>query len=321
MTFRVAKEAADILITSPGEKKRFLLYGGEPLLSFGIIEKAVNYAEKKARALNKKLSIAIATNGLLFKKQHLIFFKQHGIKVCISIAGNRKLHDRYRIFANGRGTFSTLSEKIDMVFENINRNDVCALFCIHPQHAQYAFRSFLYLVKKGFQNINMECIYNVAWPKDSKEAFINNFSKIGSFILGQIKLRNFIFLNSLSKSLNDGKHFRKNSCLFSGNCVEVYPDGKLSFYPYITRHHMSVLGSARSGFGGIYATCSFNVSSKRCRRCAEDYYFKLPSLRGREIFHIRNMLSNELASSVNLLGKKAPVFKEYVREAKKRIFA
>lgn len=59
-------------------------YGGEPLLSWPLVEKTVAYAEKKYK---NKFRFTLTTNGSLLKKEHLLFFKRHRFDLVLSYDG------------------------------------------------------------------------------------------------------------------------------------------------------------------------------------------------------------------------------------------
>ena len=59
-------------------------YGGEPLLSWPLIEKTVAYAEKKSK---NKFRFTLTTNGSLLKKEHILFFKKNRFKLVLSYDG------------------------------------------------------------------------------------------------------------------------------------------------------------------------------------------------------------------------------------------
>jgi len=81
-------------------------HGGEPLLLFKeLIEPAVLYGESLAGALGKKVRFLMQTNGSLIHRRTADFILKHDVGVGISCDGSEALHDRNRIFVNGRGTY------------------------------------------------------------------------------------------------------------------------------------------------------------------------------------------------------------------------
>jgi uncharacterized protein len=83
-------------------------YGGEPLLCFDRIKYAVEKAKNTTRELIKQTGIkispvfSISTNGTLINDEIAKFCKENNIEVIISIDGPE--HDKYRIYANGKGS-------------------------------------------------------------------------------------------------------------------------------------------------------------------------------------------------------------------------
>jgi uncharacterized protein len=86
-------------------------YGGEPLLNFNLIKKCVKYAKVKNK-YNKKVDFTITTNGTLLNDEIIDFLINHRVGLAISLDGPKKLHDRYRVFQNGRGSFELIVRNI-----------------------------------------------------------------------------------------------------------------------------------------------------------------------------------------------------------------
>lgn len=59
-------------------------YGGEPLLSWPLVEATVAYA---AENFKNRFRFTLTTNGSLLKKKHISFFKRHGFTLVLSYDG------------------------------------------------------------------------------------------------------------------------------------------------------------------------------------------------------------------------------------------
>lgn len=88
-------------------------YGGEPLLEFELLRRCVEYAENKAQTLGKKVHFSVTTNGTLLEGETLDFLVAHKFLILISLDGPQEAHDRYRLFANGQGSFETVRRNIE----------------------------------------------------------------------------------------------------------------------------------------------------------------------------------------------------------------
>jgi uncharacterized protein len=94
--------------------KSILFFGGEPMLNYSSMEKAV----KKFDSLKKKGEIesvpcySMITNGTLLDDKMIDFIKENDISVTISLDGNRTINDKLRVFPDGRGTFGVITKNI-----------------------------------------------------------------------------------------------------------------------------------------------------------------------------------------------------------------
>jgi uncharacterized protein len=81
----------------------FGFYGGEPLLAFDLIQAAVNIA--KTEAPGKQLTFSITTNATLLDKKIAEFLKDSNFNVLVSLDGPQSMHDRYRVYPDGVGSY------------------------------------------------------------------------------------------------------------------------------------------------------------------------------------------------------------------------
>ncbi len=227
--FEKAKQAVRNLILSPGKEKQLLLYGGEPLLYFDLLKKIIIFAQSLVRQKNKQLAVSVATNGTLIRKEHLKFFQKYNVKLAVSIDGKKETHDRFRVFKNGRSSFSQIIKKLPAVFKNLKEENVCALMAVHPSEVKKMHENFIYLIKTGFKSINIEPIQTVTWEEKERKDFLSCLNKISDYIVREIKNKRFIFLNSVSRILNKKEDLRKNveisvSGKRASSCFDFYPD-------------------------------------------------------------------------------------------------
>lgn len=97
------------------EEINLAFYGGEPLLSpdtiMRISEKLKSFAE------SRKLSydFALITNGTLLTKAVIEKLRPYGLRsACVTLDGPREIHDAFRPFKSGKGSF-------DVILDNIRR--------------------------------------------------------------------------------------------------------------------------------------------------------------------------------------------------------
>ncbi|MFJ6796344.1 radical SAM/SPASM protein FxsBH, inactivated beta-hydroxylase extension form [Streptomyces sp. NPDC091268] len=79
-----------------------ILHGGEPLLAGTARLRLVCEELTRALAGTASLDLRIHTNGLQLSRRHLDLFDEFGVRVGISLDGDRAANDRHRRFADGR---------------------------------------------------------------------------------------------------------------------------------------------------------------------------------------------------------------------------
>jgi len=117
MTEEIAKATVDFLLLKSRclRKVEILLFGGEPLVVFDLIQFTVDYGRWRAACMGKQLTLRMTTNGTLFNEERLGFCRKHGIRFLLSIDGDRETHNLHRKFADGRGTYDEVASKIPLM--------------------------------------------------------------------------------------------------------------------------------------------------------------------------------------------------------------
>jgi uncharacterized protein len=132
MTWETAKKGLDIMIKHGGKSPDPFLfqpfgepdfrdydivigfYGGEPLLNFTLIQKCVSYLEEQLPP-GKKVGYTISTNGTLLTEDIISYLLQKGISICLSLDGPKCIHDKARIYPDGKGTFDDVYNSLLMI--------------------------------------------------------------------------------------------------------------------------------------------------------------------------------------------------------------
>ena len=94
-----------------GEKKKILIdcYGGEPLLSLDLIKSISRELKAFAQEKGGSFNSTLVTNGSLFKRQTAEELVSLGLeRVKITLDGPAEVHNHYRPFKSGAGSFDTI---------------------------------------------------------------------------------------------------------------------------------------------------------------------------------------------------------------------
>jgi len=128
MTDPVAQSAIDMLFKeSAGRPKLHItFFGGESLLNFPLMKSAVAYANAKAAEQHRAVDYSLTTNATLLTAEVADFLAEHRFGVTVSIDGDRELHDRMRVFHNGKGSYDVIAPKIKMLLARHKTNSIGA---------------------------------------------------------------------------------------------------------------------------------------------------------------------------------------------------
>jgi uncharacterized protein len=114
MSKEVLQSSMDYFIehSKENEMRCFGFYGGEPTLASNLIRYACNYLSDNLD--RRRCIFSITTNLVDIDAEMLSLLRDNGFLLSISLDGPKPVHDRYRVRANGRGTF-------DRVIDNLRR--------------------------------------------------------------------------------------------------------------------------------------------------------------------------------------------------------
>jgi len=166
MDFKTMKMAIDKILMLPNKYATFLFHGGEPLLNLPIIEKAIYYTKRRAK--NKKIKFSIQTNGTLLNQEIINFFKEHNIHIGISLDGPQEIHNRNRIYPNGKGSFGQVIKAINLLKKNNLSFGVIAVIT-RPKDVKKLY-SFLVAYKIKYIRLN----YYYTQNTQSKEKLMSS---------------------------------------------------------------------------------------------------------------------------------------------------
>ena len=172
----MTQETVDVLI----EKIRayrpaslsVLFQGGEPLLAGLPFFKA--FVKKVQEAVRCPVHYALQTNGLLLDDACAAFFREHGFLIGLSLDGDRRTNDRYRLDKNGRSTFA----RVLTAAETLRRHgvDFNILSVIDDKNAAEFETTYAFFKAQGFDCLQcIPCVDEgdgVSLSADAYEAFL-----------------------------------------------------------------------------------------------------------------------------------------------------
>jgi uncharacterized protein len=112
----LSKETADLLFAfiekdyiSSGMSVNLSFYGGEPLLSLGMIKNISGRLKSRVERTGLDYGFTLITNGTLLTKKTVDELLPYGLKgVKVTLDGPEEIHNRSRPFRSGKGSFSVI---------------------------------------------------------------------------------------------------------------------------------------------------------------------------------------------------------------------
>lgn len=157
MSWEIAQKAIDMYFANvhPNKfHKTIVFYGGEPLFTFPLLKKIVEYIHAKhlAKFIEHKVGLLLITNGTKVNKDAANYLANHPeITICISLDGSKETNDQKRVYKDGRGTFYDIKAGIERlhtagrkdinISATIDEHNVDKLNELLILHEQYKFQT------------------------------------------------------------------------------------------------------------------------------------------------------------------------------------
>lgn len=243
MDWSVAKKAIDVLantvIENSGSNMTISFFGGEPLLSFEFIKKIVQY--NKLKYPNIYCTYMITTNATLIDKEKALYMENNKFDIMVSIDGNEKMHNQYRKYLNGCGSYTDV---IDGINKFSNKSILNARITITDANADIV--SYISdILELGFKRITFAVDYNIS--ETNFEIFITSLKKLIEKYLMDIQNNKFYEITNFSRVIINIALNQRNlsHCNAGISYLAVSADGKYYRCPRFVGHSKFSLGNVK----------------------------------------------------------------------------
>jgi len=225
-------------------KLTFIWHGGEPLLAgLPFFEKIVLLQNQFHRE-HQKIRNLIQTNGTLINKDWALFFKAHNFRVGISLDGNRKSHNRFRMNETGAGSFDQVIRGIGILREyGLEPGFIQTVTSDNIDNVEEDFNFFANDLKIKKWGINVYCNSD----GDNKAMLNQDVSntEFTWYLKEYIKLwldkdSEKLLIREIDNFFTGALKKKPSSCSFNGSCVyhfcldydgKIYPCDRSSNHP------------------------------------------------------------------------------------------
>jgi uncharacterized protein len=119
MDIETAKASVEFLLEqSKGRKSvHITFFGGETLMNFPLLKEVVTYATERASEQGRSVDFSLTTNATLLTPAIIEFLSENSIGVTVSMDGPPELHNKLRVFANGRGSYDIIAPRVKALIQ------------------------------------------------------------------------------------------------------------------------------------------------------------------------------------------------------------
>lgn len=128
MDFETAKSSVDFLAQQSAARRHahITFFGGETLMNFPLLQRVVHYAKGRFSEQARAIDFSLTTNATLLTPAIIKFLSDESIGVTVSMDGPKDMHDRLRVFANGRGSYDIVEPRVRALIENHRTRPITA---------------------------------------------------------------------------------------------------------------------------------------------------------------------------------------------------
>lgn len=160
------ERALALMFCSPAPALTVEFQGGEPLLAFELVRRAVLRAKQLNAAHGKQLSFVICTNLLLVDDAVLAFCRDHQILLSTSVDGPDALHDQNRPWRESAA--ARVREKLAQVREVLGPDRVSALMTTTRASLAFPREIVDHYIDLGFEGVFLRPISPYGFARKSK---------------------------------------------------------------------------------------------------------------------------------------------------------
>lgn len=152
MSYETAVKAIDFFMDNiPSDGiANIIFFGGEPTLTFSLIEKSVDYVEKRYSLINYKFHLV--TNATLLTKNMIDFLSKHNFSVGVSIDGDPEVQNKQRPLRNGKDSYEEATKNLSYLLDNVSYVHARGTYSNFDESLVKAYK---HLLDIGFKEVNI----------------------------------------------------------------------------------------------------------------------------------------------------------------------
>jgi uncharacterized protein len=284
MPYRIAQRTIDYLLDAEDtihESEVILDFiGGEPFLEIDLIDAVCDYFKKqsylKSHRWFEKYRFNFSTNGIDYhtkKVQRLIDKNREHINVGITIDGTKDIHDLYRVYPDGSGSYGDVVKNISLWLQQFP--DGATKVTVSHDTLANIHDSVLHLWNLGIKGININVVFENVWRDGDDEIFEMQLMRLADAIIDNKLYEDGRSCSFFSRSIGTRVLENQNWC-GAGNMLAVDSDG--NFYPCVRFAPFSLRNKKPRIIGNCFNGIDWNkvrpfkaltMTSQSCKECID----------------------------------------------------
>lgn len=202
MSWRILRESIEFLLESTRNELSIVFYGGEPLLAFPIIRRAVDYVRNHQKP-EQQVAFAIRTNGMLLDDKKISYLMANDFEITLGFDGIMGAQNE-----RGEGSFRFLDGLLDrmrVAYPDKFQRQLHVGITVIPRTIPYIAESIDYLLEKGLRRISLSPTFTnySIWSGDLLDQFESQFNRIYKSSLNHYRATGTIPVSLLRESRQD----------------------------------------------------------------------------------------------------------------------
>ncbi len=232
MSLTQARQIVDLVYdrAPAGERIDFAFFGGEPLIEFPKVQAITELIQGHSDYDAERVSLALVSNGTLFNDKVARFVRDHGIAFGISCDGPSAIHDRFRRYANGKGSSARVERTICEALAALSRVMVNAVY--RPETVDALPETVDYFSRLGVRQIYLSPDYSAPWTVNEAHRLDRIYGEVGDRYMDYYRRSDPHFISLVDSKIAvilRGGYQPQERCRMGRGELAFTPDG--SVYP------------------------------------------------------------------------------------------
>lgn len=174
---QVLYDGVELLFADKAKTVQLSFFGGEPLLAFDAMRRAIERAQLRAVDEDRTLTVQCTTNGSAIRDEHVELFARTGTRVTVSIDGVAEAHDLNRPRAGGGSSFDQVHRGLRRLLDAGLEPD--AMMVITPQTVPHVYRSVSWLWSEGVKTVRANLELAAPWGQQERDELGEQLASVG----------------------------------------------------------------------------------------------------------------------------------------------